>query len=267
PALARALEVLAPHGGEVRVDRDRGHTPAPVVSHAILTHNREGRGDLADGVVITPSHNPPGDGGFKYNPPAGGPADTAATGWIQDRANALLEDGLRQVRRVPYRRARSSSTVHAYDYLGGYVDDLPSVIDLELIRGAGVRIGVDPPFRFMTVDWDGKIRMDCSSPYAMARLIALADSFEVAFANDPDADRHGIVTRRAGLLNPNHYLSLAVAQLFAHRPQWPREAAVGKTVVTSSVIDRVAAELRRPLIEVPVGFQWFVDVLLDGTCG
>jgi phosphoglucomutase len=296
PALATALEVLAANRVEVMVDRDGGYTPTPVVSHAILTHNRGRRRGLADGVVITPSHNPPGDGGFKYNPPAGGPADTGATGWVQDRANAILAAGLQQVRRVPYSRARAASTVHGHDYLGTYVDDLPDVIDVDAVRTSGVRIGVDPlggssvrywpriaerygldltvvndvvdpTFRFMTVDWDGKIRMDCSSPYAMARLIALAGSFDVAFANDPDADRHGIVTPRGGLLNPNHYLSVAVAHLFTHRPRWPPGAAVGKTVVTSSMIDRVAAELGRPLVEVPVGFKWFVEGLLDGTCG
>jgi len=296
PAFATAVEVLAANEVEVMVDRDGAYTPTPAVSHAILTHNRGRRAGLADGIVITPSHNPPADGGFKYNPPAGGPADTDATGWIQDRANAILGGGLEQVRRVPYSRARRGATVHEHDYLGSYVDDLPGVVDVEAIRASGVRIGVDPlgdssvaywpriaerygidltvvndvvdpTFRFMTVDWDGKIRMDCSSPYAMARLIAMASSFDVAVANDPDADRHGVVTPAGGLLNPNHYLSVAVAHLFQHRPGWPRDAAVGKTVVTSSMIDRVAAGLGRPLVEVPVGFKWFVEGLLGGTCG
>ena len=296
PAFATAVEVRAANGLEVMVDRDGGYTPTPAVSHAILTYNRGRSAGLADGVVITPSHNPPADGGYKYNPPAGGPADTDATGWIQDRANALLAADLRQVRRMPYRRARTAPTVHEHDYLGGYVDDLPGVVDLDAIRASGVRIGVDPlggsslaywhriaerhrldlavvneevdpTFRFMTVDWDGKIRMDCSSPYAMARLIALASSFDVAVANDPDADRHGIVTPAGGLLNPNHYLSVAVSHLFARRPGWPRKAAVGKTVVTSSMIDRVAGGFGRPLVEVPVGFKWFVAGLLAGTFG
>jgi phosphoglucomutase len=296
PAYASAIEVLAANGVEVMVDRDGGYTPTPAVSHAILTHNRGRRSGLADGIVVTPSHNPPADGGFKYNPPAGGPADTAATGWIQDRANQILAGRLRQVRRTPYRRARAAATVREYDYLGTYVDDLPQVVDVDAIRRSGVRIGVDPlggssvaywpriaerwslditvvndvvdpTFRFMTVDWDGKIRMDCSSPYAMARLIALADSFDVAVANDPDADRHGVVTPCGGLLNPNQYLSVAVSHLFAHRPDWPRGAAVGKTVVTSSMIDRVAGALERRLVEVPVGFKWFVQGLLDGSLG
>jgi phosphoglucomutase len=296
PAFATAIEVLVANGVEVMVDRDGGFTPTPAVSHAILNHNRGRQAGLADGIVITPSHNPPEDGGFKYNPPAGGPADTRTTGWIQDRANAILAGGLDQVRRVPYRRARQAGTVHEHDYIGAYVAGLPDVVDLETIRESGVRIGVDPlggasigywariaerhrldltvvndvvdpTFRFMTVDWDGKIRMDCSSPYAMARLIGLATSFDVAFANDTDADRHGIVTPDGGLLNPNHYLAVAVAHLFTRRPGWPEDAAVGKTVVTSSMLDRVAAELGRPLVEVPVGFKWFVEGLLAGTCG
>ncbi|MBO0683135.1 MAG: alpha-D-glucose phosphate-specific phosphoglucomutase [Candidatus Dormibacteraeota bacterium] len=296
PALASTLEVLAANGVEVMVDSGSGYTPTPAISHAILVHNRGRRAGLADGVVLTPSHNPPDQGGFKYNPPAGGPADTEATGWIQERANAILAGDLKEVRRVPYERARGASTVHRHDYLAEYVGDLPEVVDLEAIRGAGVRIGVDPlggssvaywpaiaeryrlnltvvndvvdpTFRFMTVDWDGKIRMDCSSPFAMAGLISLAGSFDVALANDPDADRHGVVTPRAGLLNPNHYLSLAVSYLFANRPGWPAEAAVGKTVVTSSLVDRVASDLGRRLLEVPVGFKWFVNGLLDGSCG
>ncbi|WP_241255571.1 phosphoglucomutase, alpha-D-glucose phosphate-specific, partial [Candidatus Protofrankia californiensis] len=252
------------------------------------------RGGIADGIVVTPSHNPPADGGFKYNPPNGGPADTNITSWIQDRANALLADGLRGVQRVSLERARAAATVH--DYVSAYVDDLPSVVDLDAIRGAGVRIGVDPlggaslvywqtiaerykldlnvvnatvdpQFGFMTVDWDGKIRMDPSSPYAMASLLRLKDSFDVALANDADADRHGIVTPAAGLLNPNHYLSASIAYLFAHRADWPGAAAIGKTLVSSSMIDRVAAGLGRTLVEVPVGFKWFVDGLIDGSLG
>jgi phosphoglucomutase len=296
PALATALEVLAGNRVEVMVDQAGGYTPTPAVSHAILVHNRGRRTGLADGVVLTPSHNPPQEGGFKYNPPAGGPADTETTGWIQERANAILAGDLEQVRRVPHRRALAAPTVHRHDYLGSYVGQLPEVVDLEAIREAGVRIGVDPlggasvaywpaigerhrldltvvndvvdpTFRFMTVDWDGSVRMDCSSPYAMARLISLAGSFDVAVANDPDADRHGVVTPGAGLLNPNHYLSIAVSYLFANRSGWPGSAAVGKTVVTSSLLDRVAADLGRRLLEVPVGFKWFVNGLLDGSCG
>ncbi|WP_131746181.1 phosphoglucomutase (alpha-D-glucose-1,6-bisphosphate-dependent) [Frankia sp. Cppng1_Ct_nod] len=298
PALGSALEVLAAHGVDTRIAPDGEATPTPVISHAILTHNAgrtaEGKNGLADGIVVTPSHNPPADGGFKYNPPNGGPADTGITTWIQDRANALLADGLRDVRRVTPERARTAAAV--YDYVSAYVDDLPSVVDLDAIRGAGVRIGVDPlggaslvywqaiaerykldldvvntavdpRFGFMTVDWDGKIRMDPSSPHAMASLLRLKDSFDVALANDADADRYGIVTPGAGLLNPNHYLSAAISYLFVHRAGWPGSAAIGKTLVSSSMIDAVASGLGRGLTEVPVGFKWFVDGLLDGSLG
>jgi phosphoglucomutase len=296
PAFASALEVLAAHGVEVMIDRVGGYTPTPVISHAILTHNRGRTAGRADGIVITPSHNPPTDGGFKYNPPEAGPADTHVTGWIQEQANALLADDLRGVQRIPYERARKAATTHPHDYLEAYVGDLGTVVDLDVVRGATIRLGVDPlggasvaywdaiagryglrlevvnhavdpTFRFMTVDWDGKIRMDPSSPWAMARMVALKDRFDVAFACDTDADRHGIVSRSAGLLNPNHYLSVAIAYLFANRPGWPAKAAVGKTVVSSSMIDRVAAKLGRRLVEVPVGFKWFVDGLLDGGVG
>ncbi|MGE5648406.1 MAG: phosphoglucomutase (alpha-D-glucose-1,6-bisphosphate-dependent) [Acidobacteriota bacterium] len=290
PAFASALEVLAANGVDVLIDAAGGYTPTPAVSHAILTHNR-GRSDgQADGIVITPSHNPPEDGGFKYNPPDGGPADTGITKWIEGRANQLLAGDLRGVRRAARPRARK------YDYTGAYVADLASVIDMDAIRGAGVRIGVDPlggaavrywepvreryglnltvvndavdpTFRFMTVDWDGKIRMDCSSPYAMASLIGLKDRFDVAFANDTDSDRHGIVTPSAGLMNPNHYLAVAISFLFEDRGGWRRDAAVGKTVVSSGMIDRVAARMGRRLVEVPVGFKWFVSGLVDGSFG
>jgi phosphoglucomutase len=266
------------------------------VSHAILTYNRGRSAGLADGVVVTPSHNPPDDGGFKYNPPNGGPADTDATRWIQDRANALIAAGLKDVRRIPAARARESSSVSGYDFLDAYVSDLPAVIDLDAIRSAGLRIGadplggasvaywgaiaerygldltvvnpdVDPTFGFMTLDWDGKIRMDCSSPYAMASLIHQKDRFQIATGNDADADRHGIVTPDAGLMNPNHYLAVAINYLFTARKDWPAEAAIGKTLVSSSMIDRVAADLGRRLDEVPVGFKWFVPGLLDGSIG
>ena len=296
PAFASALEVLAAHGVDVMIDASGGYTPTPVVSHAILTYNRGRSSKLADGIVITPSHNPPTDGGFKYDPPHGGPADTGVTGWIQEQANALLAEDLRGVRRIPYERARAAATTHTHDYLNAYVGDLGTVVDLEVVRTATISLGVDPlggasvaywdaiaeryglkldvvnrevdpTFRFMTVDWDGKIRMDCSSPYAMANLVKLKDRFQVAFGNDPDSDRHGIVTPSRGLLNPNHYLSVAIAYLFANRPGWPAKAAVGKTVVSSSMIDRVAAKLGRTLVEVPVGFKWFVDGLLDGGFG
>jgi phosphoglucomutase len=296
PAFATALEVLVGNGVEVMIDGHRGYTPTPVISHAILTYNRGRTSGLADGIVITPSHNPPEDGGFKYNPPHGGPAETRVTAWIETQANQLLAEDLRGVSRVPYARARKASTTHAYDYVSSYVGDLSTVVDMEAIRGAKLRIGVDPlggagvaywapiierhgievqvvneavdpTFRFMTVDWDGKIRMDCSSPYAMARLIALKDRFDLAFANDTDHDRHGVVTRSAGLLNPNHYLAVAIAYLFTHRPNWRPDSAVGKTVVSSSMIDRVTARLGRRLVEVPVGFKWFVDGLLDGSVG
>ncbi len=296
PALASALEVFAANGVEVMIDAHDGYTPTPVISHAILTYNK-GRGDgLADGVVITPSHNPPEDGGFKYNPPNGGPADTDITAGIERAANRYLEDSLKGVKRIPYERARKASCVHRHDYIAPYVADLASVVDMEAIRAAGVKIGidplggaavrywqpiieryglaatiisdtVDPTFRFMTVDWDGKIRMDCSSPYAMARLIGMRDSFDVAFANDTDADRHGIVTRSSGLMNPNHYLAAAIAYLFEHRPQWSKESAVGKTIVSSAIIDRVAAKLGRRVVETPVGFKWFVDGLIGGSFG
>jgi phosphoglucomutase len=296
PAFASALEVLAAHGVDVMIDASGGYTPTPVVSHAILTYNRGRSSKLADGIVITPSHNPPTDGGFKYDPPHGGPADTGVTGWIQEQANALLAEDLRGVRRIPYERARAAATTHTHDYLNAYVGDLGAVVDLEVVRTATISLGVDPlggasvaywdaiaeryglkldvvnrevdpTFRFMTVDWDGKIRMDPSSPWAMARMVGLKDRFDVAFACDTDADRHGIVSRSSGLLNPNHYLSVAIAYLFASRPGWPAKAAVGKTVVSSSMIDRVAAKLGRRLVEVPVGFKWFVDGLLDGGFG
>jgi phosphoglucomutase len=296
PALASALEVLAANNVEVMIDDRDGYTPTPVISHAILTYNRGRTAGLADGIVITPSHNPPEDGGFKYNPPHGGPADTSVTRWIETKANALLADELRGVARIPYERARQAATTHRHDYISAYVRDLGAVVDMEAIRGAKLRLAADPlggagvaywgpiaehygfevtivndtvdqTFRFMTVDWDGKIRMDCSSPYAMAGLIALKDRFDVAFANDTDHDRHGIVTRSAGLLNPNHYLAVAISYLFRHRAGWPSAAAVGKTLVSSSIIDRVAANLNRRLVEVPVGFKWFVDGLLDGSIG
>ena len=295
-AWASALEVLAANGVSVMIDDRQGYTPTPVVSHAILTHNRARTSDLADGIVITPSHNPPRDGGFKYNPTNGGPADTQVTGWIQDRANALLTDELRGVKRVPFERACRADTTRRHDFMDSYIGDLPSVVDLDALRSADLRLAVDPmggagvqywgmiaeryhlpitvvsdevdpTFRFMTVDWDGKIRMDCSSPYAMQRLVHLKDGFDVAWACDPDHDRHGIVTRGVGLLNPNHYLAAAVGYLFTHRPAWSRAAGVGKTVVSTSMIDRVAARLGRPLMEVPVGFKWFVDGLIDGTLG
>jgi len=296
PAFVSALEVLAANGVEVMIDRDGGYTPTPVISHAILRYNR-GRGSgLADGIVVTPSHNPPEDGGFKYNPPTGGPADTEVTRWIEQTANALLADDLRTVRRMPYARARRAASTHLHDYITSYVDDLASVVDMQVIRSAGVHIGVhplggagvhywepiiarygiavtvvndavDPTFRFMTVDWDGKIRTDCSSPYAMVPLVAMRDRFDVAFANDADHDRHGIVTPTAGLMNPNHYLAVAISYVFTHRSRWPTEAAVGKTVVSSGFIDRVTAGLGRRLIEVPVGFKWFVGGLLKGSIG
>ena len=296
PALASALEVFAANGVEVMIDADDGYTPTPVISHAILVANKGRDGGLADGVVVTPSHNPPEDGGFKYNPPNGGPADTDITAGIERAANRYLEDGLKGVKRIPYARARRSACVHRHDYIGPYVAGLADVVDMDAIRDAGVKIGidplggaavrywqpiiaryginasivsdaVDPTFRFMTLDWDGKIRMDCSSPYAMARLIGLREHFDIAFANDTDADRHGIVTRSNGLTNPNHYLAAAIAYLFAHRPQWRADSAVGKTVVSSAIIDRVAAKLGRRLVETPVGFKWFVDGLIGGSFG
>ena len=296
PAFASALEVLAANGVDVMVDANNGYTPTPVISHAILTYNRGRKRGLADGIVITPSHNPPRFGGFKYDPPSGGPADTHVTEWIEQQANAFIADGLRGVARVPFERARSASTVHPYQYLDSYVSDLPSVIDLQAIRESKVRIGVDPlggasvaywdaigeryglnmevvnhvidpTFRFMTVDWDGQIRMDPSSVYAMARMVGLKERFDVAFASDTDADRHGIVSRSHGLLDPNHYLSVAISYLFANRQQWSHSVAVGKTVVSSSMIDRVVKKLGRRLVEVPVGFKWFVEGLIDGSLG
>lgn len=294
PARVSALEVLAANDVEVLVDTRDGYTPTPAVSHAILRHNRGRTTGLADGIVVTPSHNPPSDGGFKYNPPHGGPADTEATTWIQDRANQLLRDGLKGVRRVPYPAALGRAG--RYDFVGAYADDLPSVVDLDAIRSAGVRIGadplggasvaywgeiaerhrldltvvnplVDPTWRFMTLDWDGKIRMDCSSPYAMASLIAGRDTYDISTGNDADADRHGIVTPDGGLMNPNHYLAVAIDYLYGHRTGWPAGAGVGKTMVSSTIIDKVAESLGRPLYEVPVGFKWFVPGLLEGSLG
>ncbi len=293
-AHATALEVFAANGVEVMIHRGLGYTPTPVISHAILSWNRRG-GEQADGVVITPSHNPPEDGGFKYNPPSGGPAGPEITEVIQQRANAIIADGLKAVRRIPYAQALRAETTHEYDYITPYVSDLRHVVDMDAIAAAGLHIGVDPlggsglafwdviadmyrlnlevvnryvdpTFSFMTVDKDGKIRMDCSSPYAMAGLIALRERFDIAFGNDPDYDRHGIVTR-AGLMPPNHYLAVAIQYLFTHRPQWSAEVAIGKTLVSSSMIDHVAASLGRTLVEVPVGFKWFVDGLLAGTLG
>jgi phosphoglucomutase len=295
PALISAIEVLAANGIEVMLDADAGYTPTPVISHAILGHNRGRKDHLADGVVITPSHNPPPDGGFKYNPPSGGPADAAITGWIERRANELLANPAGILRR-PWEQAIRADNVHRYDYLAPYVNDLGNVIDMEAIRESGIRIGadpmggsgvaywepiaerygiglerinatVDPSFRFMHVDKDGKIRMDCSSPSAMAGLIGLKDRYDIAFGNDTDFDRHGIVTPSVGLMNPNHYLSVAINWLFAERPDWSAAAAIGKTLVSSSMIDRIAADLGRTLCEVPVGFKWFVDGLLDGSFG
>jgi phosphoglucomutase len=292
PATASALEVFAANEVTVLVDARDGYTPTPAVSRAILAHNASGPPHRADGVVVTPSHNPPSDGGFKYNPPDGGPAGTEITTWIQDRANDLLAAGLAGVRRIPYARARAAA--HTYDFLDEYVGALPGVVDLDAIRAAGVRIGADPlggasveywgeigsrygldlsvvnplvdrTFRFMTLDWDGKIRMDCSSPSAMASLIARQHDFDVATGNDTDADRHGIVTPDGGLMNPNHYLAVAISYLYTHRDDWPRDAAIGKTLVSSSMIDRVAESLGRTLLEVPVGFKWFVPGLLDGS--
>jgi phosphoglucomutase len=296
PARMSALEVLAANGVEVMHDAEDGVTPTPVVSQTILAHNRTHAKALADGIVITPSHNPPEYGGFKYDPPSGGPADTEVTRWIERRANAFLADGLRGVARIPYERARRATTTHGFDYLSSYVSALGAVIDMDVLRGTALRIGVDPlggasvaywqpigdrygfrldvvnreidpTFRFMTVDWDGAIRMDPSSPYAMARLIDLRDHFDLAFATDPDADRHGIVSRSVGLLNPNHYLAASIWYLFRHRPGWPDRVAIGKTIVSSSMIDRVIARLGRRLVEVPVGFKYFVDGLLEGSLG
>ena len=296
PALATALEVFVAHDIDVFVDRHDGYTPTPVISHAILAYNRGRTTGLADGVVITPSHNPPEDGGFKYNPPHGGPAGTEVTTAIEQTANALLAASHTKVRRIPYERARKSYRCHDHDYVGPYVEDLSNVVDMEAIRASGVRIGidplggasvpfwqpiidryhinasvvsdtVDPTFGFMTADWDGRIRMDCSSPFAMARLIDMRGAFDVAFANDPDADRHGIVAGPGGLMNPNHYLAASIAFLFAHRPGWGGRTGIGKTVVSSAMIDRVASKCGRRLVEVPVGFKWFTDGLLDGSLG
>jgi phosphoglucomutase len=296
PAFMTALEVLAGNGVEVMVDAGNGYTPTPVISHAILAHNRGRATHLADGIVITPSHNPPEDGGFKYNPPHGGPADTAVTDWIEKKANELLAGANQEVRRIPYTKAANAPTTHAHDYISPYVSDLDQVIDMDAIRGAHLHIGVDPlggagvgfwqpiaeryglsldlvnpnvdpTFGFMTLDHDGKIRMDCSSPHAMASLIKLKGKYDIAFGNDCDADRHGVVTRSVGLLNPNHFLAASIWYLFQHRPRWRRDAAVGKTLVSSSMIDRVAGQLERRLAEVPVGFKWFVEGLLDGRYG
>ncbi|MEO8286182.1 MAG: phosphoglucomutase (alpha-D-glucose-1,6-bisphosphate-dependent) [Chloroflexota bacterium] len=302
PAQMTALEVLAAHGVEVMVAADdsarkgSAFTPTPVISHAILSYNQGRTAGLADGIVVTPSHNPPADGGFKYNPPNGGPADVDVTGWVQDRANLLLKEKLQGVKRVPYEQALNAPTTHRHDYINSFVGDLREVVDMDAIRSTGLQIGVDPlggasfaywgpigdlyglnltivnktidpTFRFMPVDHDGKIRMDCSSPYAMANLVKLKDEFDIAFGNDPDADRHGIVTRSAGLMNPNHYLSVAIWYLFQNRPGWSPTSAIGKTLVSSSMIDRVGREIGRNVLEVPVGFKWFVEGLLDGSLG
>jgi len=296
PACASALEVLAANGVEVVLADKDEYTPTPVISHAILAYNRGRDTGLADGIVITPSHNPPDNGGFKYNPPNGGPADNDVTGWIEARANAFLESGLQGMKRISFEQAQRAATTHRHDFLNAYVSDLGSVLDLDAIHGANISMGVDPlggagvhywgpiaeryglnltvvnevvdpTFRFMTVDWDGQIRMDPSSSYAMQSLIDLKDRFDIAFACDTDHDRHGIVTRDAGLLPPNHYLSVGILYLFQHRPKWSKNAAVGKTVVSSQMIDRVTAKLGRKLYEVPVGFKWFVDGLLDGSLG
>ncbi len=294
PAQRTALEVLAANGVETILQRDDGYTPTPVISHAIIVYNKGRTDHLGDGIVITPSHNPPEDGGFKYNPPNGGPADTDITNWVQDRANAHLRADNKDVKRIPYESALKASTTHADDFILPYVKDLANVLDVEAIRSAGLKLGVDPlggatvhywepikdiyglnitvvnsqvdpRFAFMTVDHDGKIRMDCSSPYAMAKLVQLKDQYRVAFGNDPDSDRHGIVTPSAGLMNPNHYLAVAIRYLLTHRPNWPAKAAVGKTLVSSSMIDRVVKDLGRTLCEVPVGFKWFAPGLFDGS--
>jgi phosphoglucomutase len=296
PARVTALEVFAANEVTVLIDGADGYTPTPAVSHAILAHNRGRTTGLADGVVVTPSHNPPSDGGFKYNPPNGGPAASQATSWIQDRANEIIVGGLKDVRRIPHARALAAATTGRYDFLGTYVADLPNVLDLDAVRTAGVRIGADPlggasvaywgriaeehgldltvvnphtdpTWRFMTLDWDGKIRMDCSSPYAMASLIEQRDRYQISTGNDADADRHGIVTPDAGLMNPNHYLAVAISYLYSRREGWPADAGIGKTLVSSGMIDRVAADLGRRLVEVPVGFKWFVDGLVHGTIG
>jgi len=296
PAFENALEVLAANGVETMIATGGEFTPTPAISHAILVYNKGRTSGLADGIVITPSHNPPDNGGFKYNPTNGGPADTDITGWVQNRANALLEGGLKDVKRMPFAQARKASTTHEHDFLNHYVADLAKIIDFDVIRSAGVHMGVDPlggagvhywapiadrykldltvvskevdpQFAFMTVDWDGKIRMDPSSKYAMQRLIGLKDQYDVAFACDTDHDRHGIVTRSSGLMEPNRYLSVLVDYLFQHRPNWNAKAAVGKTVVTTALIDRVVKRLGRSLYEVPVGFKWFSEGLFDGSLG
>ncbi|HEX3674141.1 MAG TPA: phosphoglucomutase (alpha-D-glucose-1,6-bisphosphate-dependent) [Rhizomicrobium sp.] len=296
PAFASALEVLAANGVETMIDAAYGYTPTPVISHAILTHNKGRKTGLADGIVISPSHNPPDDGGFKYNPANGGPADVDVTGWIEKAANDFLAKKLEGIVRIPYERARKAACIHEYDYITPYVADLANVVDMDAILSAGVRIGidplggaavqywqplierykiaatvvndaVDPTFRFMSVDWDGKIRMDCSSPYAMTRLVGMRDKFDIAFANDTDADRHGIVCPSSGLMNPNHFLAAAISYLYANRPQWSATAAIGKTAVSSGMIDRVTGKLGRKLFEVPVGFKWFSTGLIDGSLG
>jgi phosphoglucomutase len=296
PAFESALEVLAAHGVPTMISSGGEFTPTPAISHAILVHNRGRTSGLADGIVVTPSHNPPDNGGFKYNPPNGGPADTDITKWVENRANALIEGGLKDVKRMPFAQARKAATTREHDYLDRYVADLASIVDFDVIRGAGVHMGVDPlggagvhywapiaeryqldltvvsdvvdpQFAFMSVDWDGKIRMDPSSKYAMQRLIGLKDQYDVAFACDTDHDRHGVVTRSAGLMEPNHYLSVLVDYLFRHRPHWSADAAVGKTVVSTALIDRVVKRLGRKLVEVPVGFKWFAEGLFDGSLG
>jgi phosphoglucomutase len=296
PAFATALEVLAANNIETMVDTNLAYTPTPALSHAVLTYNAQHKDHQSDGIVITPSHNPPEDGGFKYNPPNGGPADTTATKWIENRANDIIAAGLTTVKKIPYAKALSAGTTHRHDYITAYVDDLANVIDFEVLKSTTLKLAVDPlggagvhywpriaekylpslhilnpnvdaTFRFMTTDWDGRIRMDCSSPYAMASMIANKEKYDVAFAADTDHDRHGIVTRITGLLNPNHYLSVCIQYLFTNRPHWSEKVGIGKTLVSSSIIDRVAKGLSRPMLEVPVGFKWFVDGLIDGTLG
>jgi phosphoglucomutase len=296
PAFTTALEVLAANGIEVMIDEHLGYTPTPVLSHAILTYNQNPKLHRADGIVITPSHNPPEDGGFKYNPPSGGPADTTATKWIENRANELIANGLKDVKRISYFRALGADKTYRHDYITAYVNDLGSVIDFDVLSGTTLKLAVDPlggagvhywprivekyklpveilnpnvdpTFRFMTCDWDGRIRMDCSSPFAMASMIANKSKYDVAFAADTDHDRHGIVTRTTGLLNPNHYLAVCIQYLLTHRPEWSDKVGIGKTLVSSSIIDRVAKGLNRPMLEVPVGFKWFVDGLIDGSLG
>jgi phosphoglucomutase len=296
PAFTTALEVLAANGVTVMIDQDLGYTPTPVVSHAILEHNSSGAKERADGIVITPSHNPPDDGGFKYNPPNGGPADTNVTKWIEDRANELITNKLQGIKRLAFAKAMAADTTHRYDFITPYVADLINIVDMEAIRNSGLTLAVDPlggagvaywpriadfyklplqilnpyvdpTFRFMTLDWDGRIRMDCSSPFAMASMIANKDKYDVSWACDTDHDRHGIVCKSVGLLNPNHYLAVCIQYLFTHRPEWSAKVGIGKTVVSSSIIDRVAKGLNRPMLEVPVGFKWFVDGLIDGSLG